>query len=167
MELIRLEIPSSFIKERVALSWTEVCFGLENELLDPSAPVDLAVAQAIELETPPSALVELAGASRGDPVLDLVKLLAGREPRPPDNTIRDKWLYLTLAWIYEHRDEYSDPLQAVENVYADFDYPSQIAGFVRYMPMKGADLGSKAANERRLYDRWEEFLEEYNTSYSA
>jgi hypothetical protein len=64
-----------------------------------------------------------------------------------------------LAWLYERRDELPDPLACVDEVYADFDYPPQIARLVRYMPMDGPDLGSREANERRMFERWREYLE--------
>ena len=73
--------------------------------------------------------------------------------------LRDKWLYLVLAWLYEQRGAVPDPLQTVEEVYADFGYPEEIAGLIRYMPMDGPDLGSREANERRLFERWRQYLD--------
>jgi hypothetical protein len=45
-------------------------------------------------------------------------------------------------------------------VYADFDYPEEIAGFIRYMPMRGPDLGSKQLNEKRMLETWGRYIEE-------
>jgi hypothetical protein len=160
VDIVRLPISYQFIRERVRMSWREIRFGLVNELLDPEAPIELAVDQVRELAEPPEALLELAGAGRGEPTLRLVEQLADGEPQRPENEIRDKWLYLALGWIYEHREENPDPLQRVEEVYADFGYPEQIAKFVRYMPMDGPDLGSREANERRLFERWARYLDE-------
>jgi hypothetical protein len=72
-----------------------------------------------------------------------------------------------LAWFYEHRGEVPDPLLRVEEVYADFGYPEQIAKFVRYMPMEGPDLGSREANEHRLFERWKRYIEEVAPTYST
>lgn len=158
MDLIKLKIPATFMSDRTSTSWREVRFGLVNELLDPRAAVDLALEEIARLEHPPAALIDLAGADTNEPTQELVDQLAEGEAQRPENEIHDKWLYLVLAWIYEHRDRYPDPLQTVEEVYADFGYPEQIAGFVRYMPMDGPDLGSKDANERRLFERWKRYL---------
>lgn len=160
MDIVRLRIPYQFIRERARMSWREMRFGLVNELLDPEAPVELAVDQVAEIAEPPGALLELAGTGRGEPTMTLIEQLADGEPQRPENEIRDKWLYLVLAWIYEHRDEFPDPLQRVEEVYADFGYPDQIAKFVRYMPMDAPDLGSQEANERRLFERWKQYVED-------
>ena len=149
------------------MSWREVRFGLVNELLDPRAPIDLAVNLVGELPEPSASLLELAGSNKNEPTMEIIKQLAGEEPPCSEDEIRGKWLYLVLAWIYEHRDGFSDPLQRVEEVYADFGYPEQISNFVRYMPMEGPDLGSIEANERRLFERWKRYVEDAAVKYSV
>lgn len=60
------------------------------------------------------------------------------------------WLYLALDWLHEHRDEYADPFEVVEMLYADFDYPSEIEGFVRFFA-RGSDRdGSAGASLARM-----------------
>jgi hypothetical protein len=56
-------------------------FGLVNELLDPGAPVDLAVHLVAELAEPSELLLELAAAGRNDPTSELVEKLAESEGR--------------------------------------------------------------------------------------
>jgi hypothetical protein len=167
MDIVRLRIPYRFVRERTRVSWRHVRFGLVNELLDPQAPVELAADQVGELAEPSAALLELAGAGKSEPALELVGQLAEDETPRSEDEIRDQWLYLVLAWIYQHREEFSNPLQRVEEVYADFGYPEQIANFVRYMPMVGPDLGSREANERRLFERWKQFLDEVAHTYAS
>jgi len=166
VDIVRLRIPYRFLRNRTRMSWRDVRFGLVNELLEPQAPVELAVDQVSERAESSEALLQLAGAGKDEPTLELVEQLADHEPPRSEDEIRDKWLYLVLAWIYEHRDDYPDPLQLVEEVYADFGYPEQIAKFVRYMPMEGPDLGSREANERRLFERWKRYLAEVAPTYS-
>lgn len=160
VDIVRLRIPYRFARQRVRLGWRDVRFGLVNELLAPEGPVELAIDQVGELAEPPAVLLELAGAGKGELTLELVEQLADSEPQRAEHEIRDRWLYLVLAWIYEHRDDDPDPLQRVEEVYADFGYPEQIGKFVRYMPMDGSDLGSREANERRLFERWKRYVDE-------
>lgn len=166
MDIVRLCIPYRFIRERTRLSWRGIRFGLVNELLDPEAPVAFATDQVGELEEVPVALLDLAGVGENEPTMELVERLAESEPRHSEDEIRHKWLYLVLAWIYEHRHEYADPLQRVEEVYADFGYPEQLASFVRYMPMVGPDLGSREANERRLLERWKQYIDDVGPTCS-
>jgi hypothetical protein len=149
------------------MSWRDVRYGLANELLDPQAPVELAVDQVGGRAEPSAALLELAGASKNETTVELVEQLANEEPPRSEDEIRDKWLYLVLAWLYEHRGDFPDPLQRVEEVYADFGYPEQIAKFVRYMPMEGPDLGSREANERRLFEQWRQYIEGVGPAYAT
>jgi hypothetical protein len=163
VDIVRLRIPYSFVRSRVRISWRDALFGLTNELLDPLAAIELAAEQVDERADP--ILVALA-AGANDWVLQRVERLAENESPRSDDEIRDKWLYLVLAWIYENRDRFPDPLQRVEEVYADFGYPEPLAKFVRYMPMEGPDLGSREANERRLFERWKQYLDEVGTMFT-
>jgi hypothetical protein len=165
VDLIKLEIPASFVEGRTALSWREVRFGIENELLDPHAAVDIAVQQCAERDRPSTNLLELAAAREEEPTAELIDQLAESEASQPPAEIRRKWLYLVLAWTYEHRSEYRDPLGRVEEVYADFGYPEELAPFVRYMPLDAPDLGSREANEGRLLTRWKEYLDYASKCY--
>jgi hypothetical protein len=166
MELIKLSMPPAFICERAHLTWREVLYGIENDLLAPGAAVDFAGDEVAAKDDSPPTLVELAGLGRDEPTRPLVEQLANTEPAQDADRIRDKWLYLVLAWIFEHRASYRDPLQTVEEVYADFGYPPHIAGFVRYMPSDEPDLGSQDVNERRLYQKWRQYLDEASAEYA-
>ncbi len=44
------------------------------------------------------------------------------------------WLFLVLARLYELRSSSEDPMAEIESVYADFDYPDEIEGFVPFLP---------------------------------
>lgn len=158
MEQLTLKIPFGFIETTLGRpTWRDTLFGLENQLLDPDAVSDLAAAE-VDQPHPPDALIELLSADAGEPILQHVEALTEREPPPPESLTTQKWLYLTLAWLFEHRDELPDPLASVETVYAEFDYPEEIAGFVRYMPADDPDLGDRKLNEDRMMGRWEHYL---------
>lgn len=166
MDLVHLRIPYPFIRDRVRMNWREILFGLKEELLDPAVPTELA-ANLVDDETSDVTLIELAGLSTNEDGREYVETLAAREREAPLQELRAKWLCVVLAWIFEHKDEYADPLRAVEEVYADFDYPARIANFVRYMPSDDPDLGSRELNEARLYDRWRSYLQECRRTYAA
>lgn len=164
MELIRLRIPFSFARARVPLNWHDMAFGLENELLELRAPIELAAEYVARSETPSAEVLELAGLGPTEAPRTLVdKLLAAEQVNTED--ARDKWLYIVLSWIFEHRDEYQEPLRLVEEVYADFGYPESMAPFVRYMPSDEPDLGSAERNEERLRSNWAAFLEDCARRY--
>jgi hypothetical protein len=158
-----LPIPYSFVRERVRLNWSDVQLGLLRGYLEPRGSIDLAVEMVGVLDKPSESIIALAGISIRDPTfcqqaLDIVNQLAERESETDKASGEAAWLYLLLAWLYEQRDLDSDPLQLVEIVYADFDYPEEMAPFVRYMPMVGPDLGTVEACTQRLFERCKQFV---------
>jgi hypothetical protein len=159
MDILKLRIPLEFVESHLGRpSWQEVLFGLEQQLLAPEAPSQLAVEELERAEGSP-ALIELAAGEPGNNTEGHVARLAEAErPEPPDHVSR-KWLYLTLAWLYEQRTNFDDPLEMVEMVYADFGYPERVAHFVRYMPSRDErQLGTVEQNRDRLISKWKQFL---------
>jgi hypothetical protein len=154
------KIPYDFMRHRVNLSWRDVQFGLERQLIAPQVAIDKATDRVSESDNASSNEVELASLSESDPILDPVSRLAAVENVADGEDVQARWLYLVLAWLFENRASVNDPLGMVEEVYSDFGYPREIAPFVRYMPMIGPDLGNPEQNEVRLYDRWESYLDE-------
>ena len=45
--------------------------------------------------------------------------------------------------------------------------PKRIEKFVRYMPMVGPHLGSREAAERRLFERWKQYLDEAEQTFAS
>ncbi len=153
-----VEIPYDFIIQHVELGWTEIKFGLDHELVKPKAAIEKATERLCRTDAAPMEVVELASLAENEPVADLVSHLANAETPPAEEHVKAKWLYLVLAWLFEHRESLADPFGMVEKVYSDFDYPKEIVSFVRYMPMDGPDLGNREQNEARLADRWKAYL---------
>jgi hypothetical protein len=157
MEQVQISIPYSFIRQRAQLTWRDVRFGIEQGLLRGRDVAEVAADQ-MERGTQDDVVVELAGASPDEAVQERVQRLASAEQSEDPLDVRRKWAYLALAWIFEHRAHYPDVLDLVEKVYADLDYPEQVAPFVRYMPSDEPDLGSRERNEQRLISKWADYL---------
>ena len=158
MDVVRLLLPYSFLREKVRLDWKEFAFGLSESLIDISTVKALAKQAVTERDSTPE-LIQLVGAHDDEHVNVCVRALADIEEPKDFGQIRDKWLYLVLAWIFEHQANYADPLQAVEEVYADFGYPEEISGLVRYMPSTDPSfLGTSELGEARLYEKWQQYL---------
>jgi hypothetical protein len=156
-------IPYSFVREQINLSWCDALWGYEHQLFGWSDIVDLAVDRLCSgsddmLET------ELAGMTKMDTsqIGELLRKLAIASPKEDSISVMRKWLYLVLAWLFENKNLFSDPLGEVENVYTNFDYPAEIENFVRYMPVTdGYDPSAhtKDENEDRLLSHWKNYLD--------
>ena len=159
MRMVQFRIPYEFIRTHTRLSWREVLFALERDLIEPGAPVDVAVDRLVDEERSEPTVMDLAGLQRTGHLRAHVERLAASETDFSDDAIREKWLCISLSWLFVNRSQFSDPLALVAMVYADFDYPEEMADFVRYMPSAEPDLGSRELNELRLIRNWERFVE--------
>lgn len=156
---MNFQIPSTFIRSRSHLTWREVEFGLQNGWLRDGTAIDLAIHRVAAGDDSPD-VVELASVLLHEKykVPQILRRLAERDPEYS----KDKWLFLLLAWLYEHRDAVEEPLAVVEELYADFDYPEEMASFVRYMPPQDPSR----VGEPYLLDAWRRYLETAGRSYA-
>lgn len=157
-------ISAEFILSQPELSWLELKWGFDHGWLNGPTVVDLAVAQLSANGNQVPEVVELA--SLGSTQLGEVGFILGKLAETESGQVfidpERNWLRIILAWLFVQRDEIADPLGAVEEVYANFDYPSEMSGFVRYMPpTDGYDPQAHSLEENvaRLYRNWREFLD--------
>jgi hypothetical protein len=157
VELSRFAIPGSFVLEHVHLSWTDALFGLDHGIIAPGAAAEIAATRVTAYSAP--ALVELASAVDGDVIRDLVVALATAERPGNADAMRERLLYLVLAYTYEQRAHLVDPLAVVETVYADLGYPDSIEHLIRPTPAREPGASRCAASEGRLLAHWRAYLE--------
>jgi hypothetical protein len=157
---MNLQIPVDFVRSRSPLTWREVEFGLQHGWLAAQAAIDLAIDQVMG-GNESSDVAELASVLPHEEhnVPELVHRLAERDPE----CSKDKWLFLLLSWLYENRTAFEEPLELVEELYADFDYPEEIASFVRYMPPRDPSR----VGESYLLEAWRSYLDAAGRKYSG
>ncbi|MFL6073798.1 MAG: DUF2247 family protein [Mycobacteriales bacterium] len=154
-DLVKFQLPADFVLARSLPTPGELAYGYEHGWLGPAAAVEVAAGGYGVLPDPPPAYQELALLLPDDlaRVPDLVREIATAGPAREDRATI--WLYLALAWLYEHRTDYPDPLSIVEQLYDDFEFPAAIEGFVRFLPApEGQPTGEDA-----LYARWSAWLD--------
>jgi hypothetical protein len=153
---VTFEVPAAFVlAEDVPMTAEDLRYAFERGFLKPADVVALAeheVGQGADddiLMALASLLRDEVGCVAGvlDRMDDPMRVHDAREPAR-------KWLYLQLKAAYDEQVRLSDPLGAVEEVYADFGYPSAVAPFVRYMPLRPGDKPGTGP----LMDRWRSFL---------
>jgi hypothetical protein len=157
-------IPYSFIRERVLLSWRDALWGYERQLIGWSDVVDIAGDRLLlDSDNPLEIELSCLEKSEAQQVGELLHVLANNEPDEAGSASDKKWLFLVLAWLFENKGDVPDPLSEVESIYADFDYPPEIEGFVSYMPVTDGYDPSKHSideNKARLFSKWEQYLSE-------
>ena len=159
---MRLTLP--FLLPSVALlqaprpSWATLRHGLAEGWMSCATVVEIAL-QVMEDDPQASDdVVTLAGLTRDelDEADALVDRLRAEEQLPAEP---DYWRRRALNWLYDHRDDVIDPLGVVEELYAHFGYPEDMASFVRYMPPVDwtPQPGRPAENLAHLMRAWARF----------
>lgn len=155
-------IPLQFAQSKVPLNWMDFLWAYKRNLLTWKNLIQVAI-DRVDSGSDNSLEIELAAVDKQSvwKVSELAEILANQCGNS-DEESKQKWLFLYLAWAYENREKLADPLGVVEGIYADFDYPSSIESFVRFLPPSDGYAPaqhSQEQNHRRLMTKWEEFLQ--------
>lgn len=154
-------IPLQFVQSKSSLNWGDCLWAYKRELLTWKDLIQAAL-ERVENGSSNELEIELANVGKDSvwKVSELAHALAEQEGNSEEAS-KQKWLFLCLAWAYENRESIPDPLGAVETIYADFDYPSAIESFVRFLPPSDGYVPaqfSQEQNYQRLMTKWSEFL---------
>jgi hypothetical protein len=155
-------VPLEFAQSKVTLNWADLMWAYERALLTWKDLVRVASESVAKGSTD---ILEYQLSCVDKESVWKVRDLANELSKAQSATGVDsekKWLFLELSWAYENRKNIPDPLGLVEEIYADFGYPSEIESFVRYMPVvDGYDPVSHTLeeNNRRLFENWRRFLD--------
>ncbi|NYG58744.1 hypothetical protein BJ980_001667 [Nocardioides daedukensis] len=168
-DLVKFVLPAEFVLSRAAPTPHDLVYGYQRGWLDDEGAVRVAEAALSMGMNLPDAVEELALLLRDDRyrVAELIRaaaeeLSASSAALPSENPPR-LWLYLALDWVYEHRADFVEPLEVIEMLYADFDYPAEIEGLVRFMPPPPGEPASGSGIEQR----WRSYLSRMAEAYSA
>ncbi|MFT2016424.1 DUF2247 family protein [Streptomyces sp. 796.1] len=146
--MARFKVPGSFIVGRVTLTASEVAYGRRWGWLDDHSTVQIILAklqQGGELSEAEKrwALALPEEILRGG----LPDISAGSADESPE--VAAVWVYLSVAWLCENVSVRRQLFDAIEQLYADFDYPEEVEGFVQYMPPPpGGRAGTPGMTER-------------------
>ena len=125
-DLVRLSFPAAFIISAVHLTAAELVYGYRRGWLSEHDVVTITLSsygKGVEQSGPEKDLALLLSDE-----LDRVPQLVGEiaESLKPEADSSPVWLFLALTWVYEHRADYLDPLEVVEMLFTDFDYPDEM-----------------------------------------
>jgi hypothetical protein len=160
--LVELVLPASFVVRRVALTPEELAYGYRQGWLGDRDVIEIALA-ALKSGASLTAGEEELALLLSDEVERVPRLVEQLAPpvEVDDPNTRPVWVFLVLAWLYDHRFESDDPLGVVELVYADFGYPEEIEGLVRFLP---EESGTGSGVEEVLR-RWQKFVSSKSAEY--
>ncbi|QAY85587.1 DUF2247 family protein [Pseudomonas arsenicoxydans] len=156
-----LRLDSQYVYSKTPwLSWKELFFGLENGYIDEKA-LSGYVCDALTSTSPPEAIeLALLEPQENHLAKSLLKLLNEKYSSTESDPTKP-WIFLLLSFLFENKENYDDPLGMVEQLYADFDYPEEIAPLVRYMPLPEGVEGC----EELLLQNWRMALSNYKSMF--
>lgn len=154
-----LPLKTEFVLNHVQMTWPEILWAYSMGLIGWRSLKEFAQA-GVGGESPDDELVKLANLSKecASSAEERARSLATHSGAQDEVTTRNKWLYLLLKSLYEQKGSVSDPLGLVEQIYADFDYPERMEGFVRWMPTHDPVRTPEEAAER-MDRNWQSYLE--------
>ena len=158
--LIRFNIPAAFVVARAMPTGAELAYGFREGWLTRTDVVGVALAK-YEANLPLSSTEEELALVLSTDLERVDELIADLDTadEPAERRAR-LWLFLSLAWLLEHRHDFADPLEVIEMLYADFDYPEEIESLVRFMPAAGPDAGVDAIERN-----WRAFVDRVRSEY--
>lgn len=168
MEMSTLSIMLSYdyICSNSKITWRDIRYGIERKYLQSKAAIEHARKLVFESDECGEKIFELASLSFEESSVPLLDEIVETLAESDSEELNDKWLFLILKWVYEHKEEFNDPLTIVEYIYSDFDAPYQIANLIRYNSSDEPDLGSKELNEARMIKKWGNYIEQQTSIYS-
>lgn len=153
--LVSFKLPADYVLARASPTPEELRFGYDHDWIDAASVVRIALA-LYERGDVPEHVEELA-LLLSDNFGRVPGILASVDAQPgATGSVRRLWLYLALAWVRDHPEEFPDRYETIEMLYADFDYPDSIAGLVRFMPAPPGEASGLSA----LDERWAAYLEQ-------
>lgn len=144
------------------LTWSELLYGLQKGYIDDQGASSFAC-NTLTTSSPEKAY-QLSSLDPQELYLaqDLIESLASIEQTTKEDTISKPWIYLFLSHLFENKDSFLEPLEKVEELYADLGYPEELSSIVRYMPLPEGEAGS----EERLYANWKSVISAYEELFS-
>ncbi|WBG91742.1 DUF2247 family protein [Pantoea piersonii] len=162
-------IPPDFIEKITKLSWCDIKWAYEYKLITSEIPIKKAEREVLSGSyAAPELELSFITPGKSDDITPFLKNLCSEDQQKDDSIVKKKWLFIVLSWLWNNRHNFKDPLDEVENIYADFDYPSEIESFVKYMPPSdGYDPSTHTQTENinHLMDNWKSYLEEESSLF--
>ncbi|MFT3943626.1 MAG: DUF2247 family protein [Ancrocorticia sp.] len=164
-DLVKFVLPPEFILARVVPTVRELVYGYHHGWVDDEGAVRLAEAQyALGMQQTPS--VEDVALLLRDERYNVERLMhaavteleaenVGYEGEEPWRL----WLYLALAWMYDHRSNYEDPLTMIQMLSADFWEPDEIRNLIIWVSKNEGEVAKVVQN-------WQDYVSAKGTEYA-
>lgn len=153
-----------YVTNLVPLNWSDILFAIENNFLAHQTAIEHALEAVQKNENVPEEVFELACMLKREAefpydVYQLVNKLATSQNSDNYSDSREKFLYVSLNWVYEHKDDYCNPIEVVDILCDDINYPDEVKNLISFMPTSESETNSSNSTTERLFGRLLRYLE--------
>lgn len=144
-----------YVASIVTLNWNDINFAIKNNFLVYQTAIEHALVELQKNESQLPEVMELACILQSElefkyDVVDLVSKLATPQRSEDNSNLREKFLYVSLNWVYEHKDDYCNPIEVIDILCDETNYPDEVKNLVSFMPTLGTGTKSDSMTERQL-----------------
>lgn len=141
------KLTGAFVAGRLKPGWKDLLWTATNHWLDAKTIAKFADELASDDVRVEVATAAIDGA---EAALRSVLEREAATDETPDASVRERWMRVAVAWLYENRETYTDPWAVIEEVWEAFGHPESLNGLIRWMP---PPPGGKPG-EAGMLERW-------------
>lgn len=149
------------------LNWSCIYWGIQEQLIEPTNAIQYAnkvIENNPDINTPEIIELLILEESENETTLPLVEKIIDDKKELMDKR-HDSLRALRFVLLLELQKTTTNNqalLDAIEDIYADFDYPQDMESFISYMPVQDNEYDvsahSSEENEQRLIRNFNDFL---------
>lgn len=153
-----------YVTNLVPLNWSDIFFAINNNFLAHQTAIEHALEAVQKNENVPEDVLELACMLQSEAefpynVYQLVNKLATSRNSNYYSDSREKFLYVSLNWVYEHKDDYCNPMEVVDILCDEINYPDEVKNLCSFMPTSEPEINTSSSTTERLLGRLLRYLE--------
>ena len=168
---LSIRIPFAYALNLVVLNWNDVMFGIDNGYFSYDSAIEFALNEYSNSVNYSQNVLKLAVLSPSEVgqeqiIHQYLSELSSEIPEKNKDETKEKIMYIILNWLYEHKENYCNPLKVIEIIYDDFDFPKSIMNLIQYMP--SAEINSINTEQKSdiNYYLWSDYLCKQKIKYS-
>ena len=117
-------------------TWHELLFGIKNNIIIIEDIINYTNDIISEENNDFDTIIKILIADI-DEVESIVEKLALKEKKQNEDDIISKWIFIIIYYYYTTNK--SIVFDTIDDIYCEFDYPSEISDLVSYMPKEDGD----------------------------
>ena len=162
----------SYITGLVQLNWKDLLYAVENGFLSHQTAVEHALQEIQKKDDSPEEVFELAYMLQSDiqyphSIYQLLEKLSIMQDSNDATESREKLLYVTLNWVYDHIDSYYNPVEVVDILCDEISYPDDVKALISFMPSSESQTNSHELHTKQLLDKMVVYLENQQQRWAS